>query len=219
MIWKILIAQIREEIYNSLTSRGLFPDEQKGCCKGTRGSSELLYIDQRILNESKTRRKNQAMSWINYKKAYDMAPQIWIINCPKMYKISHEVINFIEKTMKTWRAELTAGGRSIAETKIRRGIFQGDALWPLLFIISMMPLNYILRKCTAGYKLSRLQEKINHFKNMNDIKLFAKNEKELETLINTVRIYSQGIGMEFGIEKCAMLVMKSGKWHLTEGIN
>ena len=43
-----------------------------------------------------------------------------------MYKISHEVINFIEQTIKTWRVELTAGGRSIAETKIQRGIFQGD---------------------------------------------------------------------------------------------
>ena len=33
---------------------------------------------------------------------------------------------------------------------------------------------------------------------IDDIKLFAKNEKELETLIHTVRIYSQEIGMEFG---------------------
>ena len=33
---------------------------------------ELLYIDQQILNESKTRRKNLAMAWIDYKKAYDM---------------------------------------------------------------------------------------------------------------------------------------------------
>ena len=46
----------------------------------------------------------------------------------------------------------------------------------------------------------------------DDIKLFAKNEKELETLIHVVRIYSQDIGMEFGIEKCAMLEMKSGNW-------
>ena len=53
---------------------------------------------------------------------------------------------------------------------------------------------------------------------MDDIKLFAKNEKELETLIHTVRIYSQEIWMEPGIEKCALLVMKSGKRHLTDGI-
>ena len=75
----------------------------------------------------------------------------------------------------------------------------------------MMPLNPILGKCTAGHKRSRSQEKINHLMFMDDIKLLTKNEKELETLIHAVRIYSQDIGMEFGIEKCAMLVMKSGK--------
>ena len=35
---------------------------------------------------------------------------------------------------------------------------------------------------------------------MDSIKLFAKTEKELETLINTVRIYSEDIGMEYGID-------------------
>ena len=61
-------------------------------------------------------------------------------------------------------------------------------------------------------------EKVNHLMYMDDIKLFAKNEKELETLVHTVRIYSRDIGMEFDIEKCAMLVMKSGKRYLTDGI-
>ena len=32
-----------------------------------------------------------------------------------------------------------------------------------------------------------------------------------------MRIYSENIGMEFGIEKCAMLIMKSGQ-QMTEGI-
>ena len=195
----------------------MFPDEQKGCSKGPGGTAELFYIDQYILNESKTTRKNLAMAWIDYKKAYEMVPLSWIINSLKMYKISDEVINFINKTMKPWRMELTAGGRSLAEAKIQRGIFQGDALSPLLFIIAMIPLNHLLRKCTVGYKLSRSQEKINHLIYMDDIKLFTKNE-ELETLIHAVRIYSKDIGMEFGIEKCAMLVMKSGKRHLTDGM-
>ena len=150
MMWKILTAQIRKKIYYSLTNRRVFPGEQKGCRKVSWGTAELLNIDQHILNESKTRRKNLAMAWIDYKKAYDMILQSWIINFVKMYKISHEVINFIEQTMNNWRVELTAGGRSIAETKIQGGIFQGDALSPLLFMVAMMPLNHILRICTAG---------------------------------------------------------------------
>ena len=87
-------SKIREEINYSLTSRGLFPVEQKGCCKGSRGTAELLYIDQHILIESKTRRKNLTMAWIDYKKAYNMVTQSWIINCLKMYKISHEIITY-----------------------------------------------------------------------------------------------------------------------------
>ena len=46
------------------------------------------------------------MAWIEYKKAYDMISQSWIINCLKMYKTLDEVTKFIEKTMKTLRVEL-----------------------------------------------------------------------------------------------------------------
>ena len=74
-LWKILTLQMREEINHSQTSRGLFPEEQKECHKGSRGTAELLYMDQHILNESKKRQKDLAMAWIDYKKAYDMVPQ------------------------------------------------------------------------------------------------------------------------------------------------
>ena len=161
---------------------------------------ELLYMDQHIVNESKTRRKNLAKAWIDYKTAYNIVPQSWILHSLKMYKIPDQGVQFIQKTMQTWRVELTVGGKSLAEVKIQRGIFQRGALSPLLFVITTMPLNHILRKCTDGFKLSKSQEKINHLMYMDDINLFAKNEKELETLIKTVRIYSQDIGMKFGIK-------------------
>ena len=55
-----------------------------------------------------------------------MVPQSWIINCLEMFKISLEDINFIDKTMKTLRVELTAEGRRLAEAKIQRGIVQRE---------------------------------------------------------------------------------------------
>ena len=134
-----------------------------------------------------------------------------------MYKIPDQVEQFIEKNMETWGVELTTGGQILAEVKIQRGIFQGDVLSPFLYVIAMMPLNHTLRICTAGYKLSKSQEKINYLMYMDDIKLFAKIEKELEILIQTVRMYSQDIGMEFGMEKYTILVIKSSKRHMTEG--
>ena len=46
--------------------------------------------------------------------------------------------------MKNWRVEFIAGGKSLAETKIQNGIFQGDAQSPLLFITAIISLNHIL---------------------------------------------------------------------------
>ena len=112
--------------------------------------------------------------------------------------------------METWRVELTASRKGFTVVKIQRGIFQGDSLSPLLFVIAMMPLSHLV-----GYKLSKSQ-KINHLMYVDDIKLFAKNEREWETLIQVVIIYSQDIGMEFGIEKGAMQVMKSIQRLMTE---
>ena len=56
-----------------------------------------------------------------------------------MNKMSHDVIKFIEETMKTWIVELTAGERRLAGTKIQRGIFKGDTRSPFIFIIATMP--------------------------------------------------------------------------------
>ena len=53
---------------------------------------------------------------------------------------------------------------------------------------------------------------------MDDIKVFSKNGKEKETLTHVVRIYSQDIGMGFGVENWAIQVMKSDKVHMTDGM-
>ena len=75
----------------------------------------------------------------------------------------------------------------------------------------MIPLSLILRKVKAAYEFSGSQEKIHHLLFMGDLKLYSRSEKGLESLVQTVCIFSEDIGMEFGIEKCAMLVMEKGK--------
>ena len=43
---------------------------------------------------------------------------------------------------------------------------------------------------------------------MDDIKIFPKNEKELEILAQIISIYSQNTGKELGIEKYARFAME-----------
>ena len=46
---------------------------------------------------------------------------------------------------------------------------------------------------------------------MDNIKLFAKNKAQLETQIQTIRVYNQDIGLEYGTEKCTKFILRSGK--------
>ena len=158
------------------------------------------------------------MAWIDYKKAYDSVPHSWIIESLELIGVADNVKALLEKSMSLWRTTLTSNGKMLGEVEFKRGIFQGDSLSPLLFVIALIPLTDILRNTQAGYKISKSEEKINHLLFMDDLKLYSKNEKELDSLVQTVRIFSDDIGMDFGISKCAVLVMNRGKKIKSDGI-
>ena len=80
-MWKLLRGVIADQIYAHLYQEKLLPEEQKGCREGCRGGNDLLYIDRGVIKEVKSRNKNLAVDWIDYKKAYDMVPYSWIIEC------------------------------------------------------------------------------------------------------------------------------------------
>ena len=60
--------------------------------------------------------------------------------------------------------------------------------------------------------------KINHLIFMDDLMLYSHNEKELYLLVQGRHIFNKDIGMEFGIEKCAKLVIEKGKIVTSVGI-
>ena len=100
--------------------------------------------------------------------------------------------NLLLITTEKKKVALAEGGQLPEQVKIQRDIYKANLLPPLLFMIAMMALINIHRK------------KINYLMNINMI--FAKSKKELETLIQITKILSQDRGMEFGIEKCSILI-------------
>ena len=78
-------------------------------------------------------------------------------------------------------------------------------------VLALIPLSLILRKVKGAYEFGESKEKINNLLFMDDLKLYSRSEKGLDSLIQTLRVLSEDIVMEFGVEKCAMLVMEKGK--------
>ena len=63
-----------------------------------------------------------------------MIPHSWLIKCLEIYGAEENNIRLLKNTMPNWKTILTSSGTRLAEINIRRGIFQGDSLSPLLLL-------------------------------------------------------------------------------------
>ena len=179
---------LAEKVYAHLSEKNVLTDEQKGCRKDSQGTKDQLLIDKQILKHCKKHQRSLAMGWIDYKKAYDMVSHRWMIEAMKMVGIADNIVNLFENSKETWGTELITCNEGLGEVDIWRGIFQGDSFSPLPFVVVLIPLLIILNETDLGYVTSRNQ-KLNHLLFMDDLKLYAKSKRELDSLIQTVRFF------------------------------
>ena len=218
LMWKLLTGIFAEKMYQHLEANNLLPDEQKGCRKRSRGTKDQLLIDKMILKDAKRGIKNLSMAWIDYKKAYDMVPHSWLLEVLDIFGVAGNIAGLVKKSMETWQTQLMGGGDVLGTVDIKRGIFQGDSLSPLLFVMIMIPLSRQLNATGYGYKLRNTDRGINHLLFMDDLKLYASNDRELDKLVVKVKDYSDDIGMEFGMSKCETVTIKRGKRLVGDGL-
>ena len=96
----------------------------------------------------------------------------------------------LQQSMSLWNTALLVGGAFMADVNINCGIFQGDSISPFLFCLEF-----------------KSEVLIQHLLCMDDLKLYAKNERDLNSLISTVYLFSNDIGMRINVEKSAKLIV------------
>ena len=62
VLWKVLTGIIGDEMYRHMEDQAIFPDEQKGCKRKSRGTKDQLMIDKTILKNFKRRHSNLAVA-------------------------------------------------------------------------------------------------------------------------------------------------------------
>ena len=104
-------------------------------------------------------------------------PHNWMIQSLRLAKIPEKLIAAIETLTKQWTTMVELHGNQSSITpdviKFSNGIFQGDSISVLLFILSLNPLSYILGKL-KGYNYRNDRRKtITHNVFVDDLKLYG----------------------------------------------
>ena len=96
--------------------------------------------------------------------------------------------------------------------KIKRCIFQGDSLSPLLFCLPIDPLSGLLSsKVHFESKRASSPKKFSHLLYMDDLKLYASPENMLKSQLNTVKDFLTDITKKFRLDKCETVTTEKGK--------
>ena len=80
-----------------------------------------------------------------------------------------------------------------------------------MFVLALIAISLIVRKVKAASEFSQNKEKINNLLFMVDLMLHNQSERGLDSVVQIVCVFSEDVGIDFGGEKFAMLVMMKGK--------
>lgn len=213
--YKIFTACIAAKIQKHCENNCILAEEQKGCRKGMYGCKEQLIIDQLILEQARKTQRKISTAYIDYQKAFDSVPHDWLIKCLQIYKIHPAIVACLETIMQKWstiiQVRTSTATYQTPSICIRRGIFQGDSLSSLWFCLALNPMSTLLNKSPTGFNIRDSRRNLynmSHLLYMDDVKLYATNRQKLTQLLEIVRMFSEDIKMQFGLDKCRILDLK-----------
>ena len=91
-----------------------------------------------------------------------------------------------------------------------KGIFQGDGLSVIWFILSVNPLSHLLKRLKGYAAGNERNINITHIFFVDDLKLYAGTTNNLKKLLDFVTTFSKDIDMKFGVDKCAYIKISLG---------
>ena len=129
-----------------------------------------------------------------------------------MCGISPIIIDFFATSLSQSYVDLFLNNICLGNIKIRKGIFQGESVSPLHFVISLFPLSLLRNRENLGYQLKDSNDvHISHRLYMDDLKLNSDTQENMQRLVNITCTFSSDIAMEFGLDKCATVNIIKGK--------
>jgi len=161
-------------------------------------------ISKAIYEECRRRNKNLSITWIDYQKAFDSVPRSWVEKSIELVGVNSKIVRFCKLSMEKWNTRLILKTRQEVmqsqSIQLRRGIFQGDSLSPLLFCIALIPLTNELNRAYCAYQVHGTERKIGHLLYMDDLELLGRNENDLKNKTKIVQTIRKDINMNFGLE-------------------
>ena len=214
-MYKVYTGCINLFLCDHCETNNIVTDSQNGGKRNVWGTTEQLLLNKIVQKEAKSRKRNLITVWLDYKKAFDSVPHEWLLCALKLAKVPTNILNAIQNLTTIWSTNVTLQGLNdfimTDDIKYEKGIFQGDSLSVILFVLSVNPLSHLLKKL-KGYAAGPDKSiNVTHNFFVDDLKLFGSSQVNINKMLDLVTVFSKDIDMHFGVDKCAYAKIVHGK--------
>lgn len=214
VIYKIITKTLANRIKPIL--RKLIGPEQSSFVPGRQISDNIL-IYQEALHSMRSRQGNKGhmILKIDLQKAYDRLDWNFIRNTLEEIGMNAKWVNNIMSCVETSKMKILWNGKQLEQIIPTRGIRQGDAISPYIFVLCMERLSHIIKEEVQqgrwkGIRLSRYGPLLTHLFFADDLVLFAEASQEQVTIIkNCLERFSKASGQRINLEKSQIFFSKN----------
>ena len=158
--------------------------DQRGAKEGCSGTIETR---SHALSGQPKRR----MGCIDVRKANDSVDHQWLRKILTLHRFPEWIGKVVCRLSSRWNTRIVARTKQGVETydhiRFKRGLPQGDALYPRLFMLSINPVSWKL-KAREGFKLSKpINMQATHRLFVDDLKIYVASKGKLQRVMRSMR--------------------------------
>ncbi|XP_072048304.1 uncharacterized protein [Amphiura filiformis] len=131
------------------------PEIQKGFLSGSNGLIEHIYSLNAIIDDAEQTKSKAYITFLDLANAFGSVPHEIIFQLLEFYRVPPAVISYIRKIYDNLEVSVKSTQWQTKPVPIKRGVFQGDTLSPIVFLIAFNPLlDAIKQHSEFGYRLT-----------------------------------------------------------------
>ena len=183
---------------------------QKAFLSGISGCQDHNLIMQEILNHCKSNRKTVHVTWFDLEDAFGSVPHDLIPTALGRMHLPDNVRTYVSSLYSKLRGKVRTKNFVSNNFNFKKGVFQGDPLSPLIFLICFNPIIEELKKSeNFGYDLDGMKYITLPF--ADDFNLITTHKGRHQKLINKLHVLTSSMGLKLKPRKCKSLSICAGK--------
>jgi hypothetical protein len=183
---------------------------QSAFIKGRTIHDNFLYV--RNITRRFHRNKTSALLLkLDISKAFDSVRWDYLISLMQHRGFPPCWCDWITTILSTSTSRVLLNGTPLPPIQHGRGLRQGDPLSPLLFVLTIDPLQHVIEQVTAWNLLSKLGSKVARFRAslyVDDAAIFIKpTHKDITNMAHILRNFGEASGLSTNLEKTQLVLI------------